>query len=61
MKFIIAYMENDARILTYINADQICSINEVETGGHCSYVIMNNGHRYVVNKSPGELVDEIMS
>ena len=61
MKFIVAYIENDARILTYINADQICSIHEVEPGGLCSHVIMNNGQRYVVTKSPSELVDEIMS
>ena len=61
MKFIIAYMEYDASRLTYINVDQICSIHEVEPGGLCSHVIMNNGQRYVVTKSPSELVDEIMS
>ena len=59
MKFITAHMENDARILTYINVDQICSIHETETGGLCSYVIMNDGQRYIVNKSPGELVENI--
>lgn len=63
MKFVVACMENDERMCVYLNANQICSIYEDindTTSKLTTYVLMNNGQRYIVKQSAWELVSDIM-